>query len=170
MVESLSYLYTSQAEIERLMSSKSAELYVDDLGIGVADDPAVWTDVIEAATDTVNIHCQLYYEESVLANSSWVHRITTWVAAHYLTQRRGNPGAYSNLYAEAMSYLERIRDGELQIPRAALRSVMVPAMSNFTIDDRFRVNKIRVQQSISVGPQTGDQDSFSWAVWYDPLF
>jgi phage gp36-like protein len=162
-------LYTSQDEIERLMSVKSAELYVDDIGIGMADDPEIWTDVIDQATDTVNMYAQYYYEESVLELSSWVRRTATWIAAHYLTQRRGNPGAYSSLYEQAIEYLERIKKGELQIPRAVLRSVMVPAMSNYTIDDRFRVNKIRVQPSISVGPQSSEQDIGGYQ-GTDPLF
>ncbi len=170
MVESLAYLYTSQTEIERLMSIKSAELYVDDIGLGIADDPLIWTDVIEAATDTVNIYAQKYYTESVLANSAWVHRVATWIGAHYLTQRRGNPGAYETLYDEAIELLERIKSGDLQIPRAELRDVMVPAMSNLRVDDRFVVNKLRVQPSISVGPRTDNQDIAPQGMWYDPLF
>ena len=168
-METLQYVYTSQTEIERLMSQLSAELYVDDTGIGQATDPLIWTDVIYQATDTVNIYAQKFYGEDVLAHSSWVHRIATWIAAHFLTQRRGNPGTYSSYYDEAIALLERVANGSLQIPRTAIRGAVIPSMSNFTIDDRFPINKIRVQPSTSVGGTSTEQD-LAPSYFFDTLF
>jgi phage gp36-like protein len=163
------YLYTSQADIERLMSVKSAELYVDDIQVGQQDDPDVWTDVIYQATDIVNMYVQNYYAPEDLVNNSWVHRMTTWLAAHYLTQRRGNPGAYNDLYNEALFWLEKVQTGRYQIPRVPQRAWVVPAVSNYVIDDRFPVNKIRTQPSTMVGPRTAEQD-IAPVYFFDTLF
>lgn len=165
----LAQTYTTQAEIERLMSKKSSELYVDDTGVGIADDPEIWDDAINESTDMVNMYTQMWYEATVLVTNSWCRRVATWIAAHLITMRRGNPGAYSDRYYDYIAMLERVKKGELQIPGAYQRAAMIPMGTNYSIDDRYPINKLRVQPSTSVETDSPRRDISSWP-YADVLF
>jgi hypothetical protein len=165
----LAYAYTSQAEIERIMSKKSAELYVDDIGTGIADEPEIWDDAINQATDTINIYAQAFYAEEILFTSSWVRRVATWIAAHLISRRRGNPGVYAEEYYEYLALLERIRKGEIQIPSIAQKATSIPSGTNYTIDDRYSSNKLRVQENTSVETDSPHRDISAWP-FLDLLF
>lgn len=154
MVESLSYTYTSNDEISRHLSPDSLGYYNDDGVVVSGSSPTLNTnDAIEEATDTVNVYCLAYYSEASLSNNLWVRRSATWLACYFLTSRRAEPSPYKAQFDRVISLLEKIRDGEMQIPRCSLRSDFAPCASNYVLDDRFPKRRARVQAETSTGTQ-----------------
>lgn len=161
MPTALQYVYTSRDEVERIYGDKGVTLNMADLK--GSDIELYWTEVISEATDTINLYCVQFYDEIDLASSYWVRRKATWIAAYLHSQRRGNASLFVQRFQEVMEELMAIQQGLLQIPGLATRSDLTPALSNFTIDDRFYTNKIRVLPSISVGGTNSRQDlAYRW--------
>ena len=156
-VETLTYTYTSQAEIERLLSTAGALARVDDDLDGSAES-GVWEDVVDEATDEINFHCEHLYEPSDMANNLWVRRRATLIGAYLLSQRRGDSGLYHERYQKLIEVLELVRDGKRQIPRLPTKDDYTPAMSNLRVDHRFGSRKIRVQRTTSTGGTSGRQN------------
>lgn len=159
MVETLTYTYTSVAEIRRIYSTDAVNLRLDDDDDGyVSPTDDVYTDLVYEATDMVNLYCEQWYDPSDMAENSWVRRQATWIACYLLSQRRGNPSQYGKRYEEIVGLLEKVQAGQLQIPRLPHRADFTPAVSNFRVDDRFQVRKTRVQPTISSGGTSSRQD------------
>tara|TARA_R110002020_G_scaffold62712_4_gene167501 strand:+ start:101 stop:634 length:534 start_codon:yes stop_codon:yes gene_type:complete len=150
----LSYAYTSEAEIKRILSSSGFDLRLDDL----SNDLDTVTDLINEATDLVNFYCGLHYDESDLEGSTLVRRWTTWIACYLLSQRRGNPAIFADRMGEVLALLEEVARHDRILPRLPTREDLTPAMSNVHIDDKFRTHKIRVHPTISTGGTYGKQD------------
>ena len=155
-IETLSYVYTSQAEIGRVMSVAHATLSVDDDEDSVAED-SVWDDIVNDATDYINQYCERYYEPQDMADNLWVRRRASWVGAYFASMRRGNPGYFQARFDLVTHELEKVFSGLLQIPRLPTRADLSPAMSNYTVDHRYAVRKIRVNRDISVGGTYSNQ-------------
>lgn len=150
MVESLNYTYTTQVEIQRLMTSAGYTEYTTDDQV-----PAdVLADAINQATDEVNTYLHRWYAESDLADNRRVRTLATYLAAYHLTQRRGEEARYANEVEEARKYLQEVHDGLKQLPRCPQRADLAPCHSNYVIDDRFAKQKVRVQSETSTGPAT----------------
>lgn len=156
-VETLSYVYTSEDEITRLISSTGVSLRVSDLT--GAEKTTYWVEVTEEATDIINQYCT-NYEASDLADSRWVRSRATWIGLVLLCRRRANPvpGSVMERYNEIMDELRLILAGILQIPRLAVMYESTPSLSNQRVDDRWRSSKLRTNPNISVGAISGDQN------------
>lgn len=156
MPETLSYVYSSEGEINRRMSVPMAEDYSEDDPYAAVTDPDDnLDDAIALATDEVNVYCLYWYTEADLADSLWVRNWATWMACYHLTQRKGEPAKFENEYNKAIGYFERIRNGELQIPRLPQRADLAPCHSNYVIDSRFTKAQSRVQRETSTGQSYG---------------
>lgn len=165
-VETLAYTYTSQSEIERLISTAGVNLRISDLT--GADKTSYWTELIADATDIINQYVEWFYDAADLADNRWVRSRATWIALTQLCRRRANPvpKAVLDRYQEILDELRSIKSGEMQIPRLATSVDLLPAMSNLRVDDRFLSRKIRVNPTISVGATSGQQD-LDWLWTYD---
>lgn len=153
-VETLTYVYTSRAEMSRIASQAGIEGRLEDL----IDDDQALLEIMEEATDWVNQYVAMIYNESDLANSRWVRSRATWYACYLLTQRLGNPPLFADRIDQYTEDLKSAMAQRIQIPRLPVRSGMVPAMSNVIVDDRYNIHKLRVHQSISPGGTSGRQD------------
>lgn len=162
MAESLTYTYTSQNEIERILSNSGVQLRIRDLNGTNSSD--YWAELIAEATDVVNQWVDGFYDYDDLADNQWVRRHATWIALTLLCRRRANPVPDSILerYEEVLEDLRNVKMGVIQIPRLPTRSDMTPAMSNLRVDDRYYSRKLRVNPSISAGGTSGDQDLDWW--------
>lgn len=145
-------LYTSQAEIQRLLSYKGVSLHIDDADdlddnyLGGTDSlvtPSnVLNEIIERATARVNEYLLPRYSADTLATLSRVREIATFIATHLLTRRRGNEPLYDDEVAESVETLERYREGTLYLdaplqgPRAVVQS--------YVTDNRYFRNPVRV--------------------------
>lgn len=158
MVETLANVYTTQAEIVNVYSQAGFDFTLDDLS-GATLTQAI-LEFTEDATDIINQHAAIRYEESDMENSRWVRSRASWIAAYLFSQRRGNPtpDPFANRFEMIMDELREVRNDNLDIPRLGTKSNFIPSISNFEIDDRFGVRKIRVQPQISSGGTYSEQD------------
>lgn len=164
-IETLSDVYTTRSEIERIYGQRGVTSHVDDQDLGdIPDDDTtemsddIWEGVIQDATDEINLYCLGYYTASDLKNNVWVRRQASYLGCYYLSIRRGDPGQYANRRDDILGLLQRIQAGNMQIPRLATRGDLTPGMSNYSVDDRFRTNKVRVKPSISTGGTYNNED------------
>lgn len=161
--EHLTYLYTSQAEIERIFSSTAVDLRVDDI---TAEDTtngntdlsdSLWEEILSDATDIINQYVELYYNPIDLYSSRWVRMRATYIGAHIVSYRRGNPSLFRDRYEQILEELTMVKDGSLIIPRLPTRDDFTPAMSNVAVNDKYYIDKIRVHPTISTGGTSGRQ-------------
>lgn len=162
MAETIPTLYTDRAEVASILSTVGIDVRIDD------DDDGTITaspgeekhldDAILEATDTINIYGQHFYTSAVMAQSLWIRRRAAYLAAHFLSMRRGNPGLFCERFEQIMKELELLRTNQLHIPRQPKRDDVLPAQSNLIIDRRFSRNKIRVDRETSTGDDSADQD------------
>lgn len=159
--------YTDEEALIRLMGEEYFDLVQSDLYDSGQDDEMV-VDTIDEAESIIDMHLSFTYAELDLRSSTWVRRKATWIAAYLLSRRRGNPGNFMDGYMDAIDYLERVKEGEFQIPGIP-RSEGVPAVGQtLIVDNRFRSNKLRVDQSYST-EKTGDNpfyDPFQLYEWF----
>ena len=156
-METISYTYTSRADIEGVFSAVGVSLRVDDLTSTTALT-AFWNDLIYEATDIINQYCEMYYAPADLATSYWVKVRTKWIGAYLLSQRRANPALFLQRYEEIIEELIQVSQGMLIIPRLPTRSELVPSLSNLIVDDRYRIRKLRVHPEISTGRTSSRQE------------
>ncbi len=135
---------------------------LDDVTIvsnGLTERGLVINQFIRDAEQTVLVRISRFFDPLDMVNSDWICSRTTWIAAHYISKRRGNEHYFEDMYDEAIRELDAMATGELppdiNIP---LRAYTYPSMSNLTIDERHGVAKIRVRSTISVGGSYSGQD------------
>lgn len=155
MATPLTYLYTTDAEVQRFMSAGMAEACEDHDEDGVVD-PGVMGDAIIWATSEINLYCGRRYGYAQLAEHAWINRIATLIASIRLSITRGNepPRAWVDEYERALEELKKIRDGVESLDGLMLKYDERLAHTNLTIDRRFPRAKIRVEQQISSDQKT----------------
>ncbi len=141
------YTMTSKEEVTRLLSLRGVQAWSDDLSVSDAEE--FMLECVYDATETVLQYVELMYDAEDLASSYWVRRRATYIAAYNYTKRRGDPGLYGEDYQRAISELELVTEGLLQIPGLARSSGMAAVMQNIVVDQRFLHAKIRVRPTIS---------------------
>jgi phage gp36-like protein len=152
MVQALPYTYTTEAELRLLMSQDM----VDDFGTDEVGDTAGTittrvTEAVEEATDTINLYCYPLHAQQKLADNKMVRRWATYLAAYFLTKRRAEPGRYQQDHDRVIAMLERVKTGEMQLPRLAVVPENVPTVTNHVINDNFDVVRQRVERQSSQG-------------------
>ena len=152
--------FTSRAEIERLFSQEGVDFRLDD-----ADEDAL-NDVITDATEIILQYAWVSYEFSDLLSSSWVRRRATWIAAYFLSMRRGNPAQYVDRYNAIVQELQMIYAKNLWIPRLGVKENSSPALSIPIMDNRLPYPQQRVIKNQSIGTYPG-QDT---GIGEPPLF
>lgn len=137
MAETITYTYTTKAEIASVFSQLAVTLRIIDETDSTSSQTTYLTDIIEEATDVINEYLLGIYNASDLANSKWVRRRASWIAVYLLSQRRGNPAQFQARYDEIIESLEQIMDGRRQIPRTPTADDFIPVHRNAVVDDRL---------------------------------
>lgn len=145
MVETLTYTYTTQREMESVFSRLAVLLRTDDPPDISPDPDATLTDVIEDATDVCNEYLLPRYAASVLNESKWVRRRCSLIACHLLSERRGNPGQFTDRYEAIIDSFKLVAKGYRQIPRQATRHDLTPKHTNIVVDDRVSPEEDKLQ-------------------------
>lgn len=146
------YLFTSEEEIERLLSEDGALLHTDD----VSDNEEMLYEIVERATGRVKQILNKSFDDVNLKNSPRIREIATIIGCYLLSIRRGNPSLYQEQYIEALTDLEQIANGDLflsELPRSGNTLVV---FQNVSSDNRFPFSPIRVDaitSTRSVGGQ-----------------
>lgn len=138
--------YTTQAAIERLLSSQGVLDRSDHDEDGIADTGVV-DDAIAESTGLIDLFCRGRYSAAGLATSEVIETWATSLAACALCETRGNP-IPASLEKKCQWILEtmlpQIQSGKLNLPGLAFGNDLRPAMSNMTIDRRYARSKARV--------------------------
>jgi hypothetical protein len=170
-VNSVNYLLTSVAEIQRLFSATGIALHTDDLNPGNEQyDEENTTDTNSAnflaelcqrATSHVMTRLAPRYTIDKVYQNPRLREIATYWAAYKLTRRRGNEPVYEEEYIEAMDELDMFRRGELYLDapsngqRAYIQSTIV--------DLRYSRNPVRVIPEASTSTVAGQRLTRSYA-------
>lgn len=127
---------TSREEIEEVMSVEGVDNHLEDFP-SLLSHP-IMDRIIRQASERCLLFLRTHYSEDSLSENVWVREQATYVACYLLSIRRGNPSLYSDLYAQAMEYLEMVRDGLLDpgIPSKSRVAVQTPML-----DSRFLETK-----------------------------
>lgn len=146
------YTYTTQADIERVLSAAGVTLRADDDDDGIHEGTVV-TDCIEEATDDLNTYLLERYLDSDLNGNEWIRRKTTRRAALLLCMRRGNPppASLAKQWEADKLLFEEIKAQKRNVPRLRNITGRAPVMSNQMVDSRYHRRKLRTQTEISTG-------------------
>lgn len=146
------YLFTSEEEMERLLSEDGTLLHTDD----VSDNEEMLYELAERATGRVKQVLNKSFDDVNLKNSPRIREIATIIGCYLLSIRRGNPSLYQEQYVEAMSDLEQIADGDLYLSELPRSGNTLVVFQNVSSDNRFPFSPIRVDaitSTRSVGGQ-----------------
>ena len=152
MPTALSTLYCDQTDLESLFSTEGVELRLDDNGDGsvsAAELLRLTTQARNYATARVNMYCLTRYAVADLATSWVVNEWATYLACHWLSRRRGNPGLFKDEAKQVMEELKAVKGGQLDLADLAERNPGWPTWSNARVDISYPQKRIRVQRPIS---------------------
>ena len=109
-IESSPLLYSSREEVASILSTVGIDLRIDDSDDGTVDaaEEQLLTDAIEEATDIINEAALHFYTAEELETSRWIRRRASYLAAHIIGKRRGNPSIYCEYVEEIKGELERL--------------------------------------------------------------
>lgn len=157
--ETLSNVYTSEAEMQRLLSLEGVELRLDDLDDTDDEQTEYLTEVIADATDVINAYLLQTYSASTMETNRWIRSRATWIGCYFLSQRRGNPPP--EIFETRYSQITDVESGELyraatnykgfRVPRLVPLSAPRPVVTNYKISDLYQTNKIRVKPENTTG-------------------
>lgn len=164
--------YCTQTEVENIWSEEGVINRTDDSPEGVLDSSEV-TAVIEQASSRIDMFLSRRYSTAALGSSDWVTWCCAYLSACLLSKRRGNPCPES-IGAECQKYLEwlaEVRDGVMDLPGVSPEQDTLPAVSNMTVDGRFRRAKVRRVPSTSTrdgNPPSPVKrhEAQDWNQWY----
>jgi hypothetical protein len=149
--------FTNIPNIEALYGSTGYSNIIDDIAANDVDE--IMSQIIYDAEQTIIVRLNKFYTNSALLGSAWVKSRATWIAAHFLSKRRGNEHYFADLYEDALRELDGIASGEINpLVDIPTRDTIIPSMSNIYIDEMFISAKTRVRQNISVGGSYAGQD------------
>lgn len=172
----LPVLLSSREEVESIFSADGVTLRIDDDMDGVTDgmdgtanDTQKLIDALAEASDEA--YERLWrYDNDVLECTYYVRRRVSYIAAHLLSIRRGNPGQYCDMAERYLKDFEEIKYGRKHIPGVPQRRSYQPTMSNVVVDHRHSYAKLRVAQEISEGPtdpkQQEDTLPYGYRGWW----
>lgn len=162
--------FTSQDELDRLFSQSGIDLRIDDL----TDTPTLEDDspdplykgtalneFIDDASEWMWQFLWLIYEESDVTNNKWVRRRATWIAAYFISMRRGNPGQFIDRYEQIKEELTAVYNRQMFVPDAPVKVTTQPVISNFIIDNRGYAPVERVLPFNSMGSYPGQRTTIT---------
>lgn len=152
--------WTSRAELESIWSALGVTLRLDDddTGANTGYETAVLEDVICEATETARALLMHRYADAEMEFNTWVRRRVSYLAAHLLSLRRGNPAQFEARAEQVLKELRAIREGREWVPDAKPLGNMAPSLSNLTVDYRYNRSQVRIDPQTSTGGDAGDLD------------
>jgi len=147
--------YTSQAEVYRMLGNYAVDLMMDDTA---GRDNETWDDMLEDADETIKMYVNQHYDPAILNTSTWVRRRATVLVSNIVSQRRGNPGLFNSRTDRVYEELNEIRRGRFHIPGIPTRGYLGPVVRNYIMQNRFRINPVRVDKMKSTGPSYPKED------------
>ena len=156
---------TNEDRITRLYGSLGLGAILDDVsGDG---ETAVVNQFISDAEQTIMLRVGRFYEGADMATSDYFCSRATWIAAYFLSKRRGNEHYFESLYQQALNELDALATGEIPpIDDVPLKFNTLPSMSNLVVDDRYYSSKLRVKHFITVGSANPNRHTSFYGDFY----
>jgi hypothetical protein len=150
--------FTNRSLIEALYSQLGLSNILEDLDDatilrnGKTERDLVIDQFIADTESTMFVRLGSLYSKEDMVGDTWITSRATHIAAYMISTRRGNEHYFQSLYDEAIRELDAIATGELPpLPSIPLLHDTYPSMSNYIVDERFAIEKLRVRSEISVG-------------------
>lgn len=150
-LQTLAYLYCTEAEIRRYLGNLAVNLRIDQDEDAIID-PTVENPVIMdsriAATETINHYCWNKHDPLYLSQSNWINRRAVWLAAYDLCSLRLNPVPETCMERalQAEEDLKPILEGHRFVAGIPLRRTLAPVWSNTRCDPNYTFRVIRVER------------------------
>ena len=126
-------------------------------------------DAILRACEEINKYTHDYYSMAQLGRSNLVNQWATYLAAYYLSMRRGNPALFITEKEDAIAELKEIRSGDLRLPGIPMRRSLAPIWSSLRADPRYTWNVLRVERGSSTRtPATTLRQNIDYGEAYMP--
>lgn len=140
--------YSSLSEVLRFLGDYAIEMTLEDWE--QADASPVWEDIFEEVDETIDMYISQFYPRQSFLNP-FLRRRATILAAHVLSQRRGNPGLYHHRMMRVYEELDMIRSGRMHVPNLTPSGDHGrPLVRNYTMQP-FRLFPQRVEKFKSTG-------------------
>jgi hypothetical protein len=144
--------FSSETEVLRMLGKFGVDLITEDIG----NTSYIWEEVLSYVDETIYQYIDQFYDSSSLKSNKFLRRRATILAAHYLSQRRGNPALYLREATSIRDELESLRSGRIHIPGAIPRGNLGPVVRNYVMQP-FRHTPQRVQKYKSTGDDYPNQ-------------
>ena len=157
----LATVFCTEAQLTRRFGATALLMWSDHDEDRIADTGVV-DDAINQATEELLLFLGQRYSSAGLAASEIVNRWAVTLAGYFLSTSRGNspPEWLQVEFERIMLKLPLVQSGQQALPGVALNGDLRPAMSNLTIDQRFRRSTVRVTPANSTdAPSTLTQDT-----------
>jgi len=132
----MTVVLTSYEEISRLFSTAGVDVRLDDADAVTDTELVILDEIIADASETVWQYVWTQYADADISNSTWVRRRATYIAAYFLSQRRGNPSQFIDRYQHIIEELQAVFKRELYIPGLNVNVTASPTVANYIIDNR----------------------------------
>ena len=150
----------SQSDIEGLMGTLGVDWLTDD-----GTQAGLIQTVIEAAEGWIFSKLAFKYPAATLAMSPVVKHATTYLAAYYLSERRGLPWHYKEQVDELKEEIEDLRAGKAELTDDNGNQLSQDlghdpiSMQNQVVDERYAKSRIRTVSETST--QTANVNIFT---------
>lgn len=129
--------------------------------------PTQYGGVIDEASSIIEEYCLRLYTPAVLSGARWVTWKCANIAAYLLCERAGNPPppGITAKHERAMASLEKVQNGNTQIPGASQIRTCAPVLSNVRVRlDPFPRTVVEPNRSSQQMPADYVQwcDVFDW--------
>lgn len=157
--------YSSEAEVMRLLGEYAIDVITEDWE--QQDTSPVWNDILETVDEDIDMYIGQRYPTRIFT-VKLLRRVGTILAAHLLTQRRGNPGVYASLVARQYETLEEIRKGQRLIRGQVPIGNLAPVVRNYIIEpipgDAQRIEKRKSLGDTYAGEKISYPIPYLWYV------
>jgi hypothetical protein len=154
---SLTDYLSSEGEVLRIMGDYAIDLLLEDVGRG--GNAIVWNEVLEEATETTDMYTTQFYNPATHRTNKWLRRKTTVLAAHLISQRRGNNPLFNSRVDRVYEEFALIASGGFHIPNSIPRGRFAPVVRNYTIQNRMQRHPQRVDTTKSTGTAYAGMDA-----------
>lgn len=144
-VPSVQY-FSSETEVIRMLGKFGVELIMEDVG----NQAYIWEEVLGYVDETIYQYIAQQYDPELHKTNRFLRRRATILAAHYLSQRRGNPALYLREATQIREEMEALRSGRIHIPNSVPRGNLGPVVRNYVMQPSRHFPQ-RVQSYKSTG-------------------
>lgn len=140
--------FSSETEVLRLLGKFGIEMAMEGWTSGSKAD--VWRDILTYVDETFDLHLNQIYDTTTIKSNPYLRRRATILAAHYLSQIKGNPSLYLREATKIYDELNDIRSGKYFVPGSRPIGNLGPVVRNYVSQPDSQFHQ-RIQKHKSTG-------------------